>query len=124
MSHLDRDFHSLKRAFPSAGKRHGLVLFANDGYRVMFGACLLVLRRIKTPPPGAGKLNLRPSVRGTMLAFGHLDVAAHKPSSESPVASGLHHKDGVVVARTAAVGECFAGKLNPEIVARHILKDS
>jgi hypothetical protein len=37
LSHLDRDFHSLKRvgrAFPSARKRHGLVLFARDGYRL------------------------------------------------------------------------------------------
>jgi len=73
LSHLDRDFHSLKRvgrAFPSARKRHGLVLFARDGYRDMLGAGLLVVRGIEAPPAGARNVNIRPSVRGTMLAVG------------------------------------------------------
>jgi hypothetical protein len=59
-----------------------------------------------------------------MLTLGHLDVSGDKPRPESPISSGLHHKDREVAARPAAAHECLVGQLNALRVTGIILKRS
>src|SRR6516165_10348348 len=61
---------------PGAGERRSLLLLARDSNRDMLAANDLVIGRIKSVPARARNVDFRPSMRGTVLTFAHLDVAS------------------------------------------------
>src|SRR5262249_1949943 len=61
---------------PGAGERRSLFLLARHGNRDMLAANDLVVGRIKSVPARARNVDFRPSMRGAVLTFAHLDVAS------------------------------------------------
>src|SRR5262245_63110935 len=108
---------------PRAGERRSLFLLARHGNRDMLTASDLVVGWIKSVPARAGNVDFRPSMRGAVLTFAHLDVAGDESRPESPMPRVLHHEHGEVAARSTAecqrlVRQLDSGLLAPGTVER------
>src|SRR5262245_5972197 len=87
---------------PGAGERRSLFLLARHGNRDMLAANDLVVGRIKSVPARAGNVDFRPSMRGAVLTFAHLDVASDESRPEPPMPRAFHHEHREVAARSTA----------------------
>ena len=88
----------------------------------MLGTGEFVIRGIEASPARAGKVNLRLSMGGTVLAFAHLDVAGDKSRTEPPMSGSLHHEHRVVAAGSGTQGERLAGELDTGILAAGVFE--
>src|SRR5262249_60175595 len=66
----------------------------------MLAANDLVVGRIKSVPARARNVDFRPSMRGTVLTFVHLDVASDESCPEPPMPRAFHHEHREVTARS------------------------
>ncbi len=122
---LHGDFHTVKSvwfSFPSAGERGRFFVLAGHGDSHMLEAGAFVVRGIEAAPALAGHVDLRPGVRGAVLAFTHSDVAGDKSRSETPMSRGFHHEDRVVAAGSGAQSERPAGELDAGFLAANVLE--
>src|SRR5262249_30049485 len=83
---------------PGAGERRSLFLLARHGNRDMLAANDLVVGRIKSVPARARNVDFRPSMRGAVLTFAHLDVASDESCPKPPMARAFHHEHREVAA--------------------------
>src|SRR5215469_6576221 len=85
---------------PGAGERRSLFLLARHGNRDMLASNDFVVGRIKSVPARAGNVDFRPSMRGAVLTFAHLDVASDESRPEPPMPRAFHHEHREVAARS------------------------
>jgi hypothetical protein len=107
---------------PGAGERRSLLLLARDGYRDMLAANDLVIGRIKSVPARARNVDFRPSMRGTVLTFAHLDVASDESCPKPPMPRAFHHEHGEVAARSTTECKRFVRQLNARLLAPGIFE--
>src|SRR5262245_61708975 len=107
---------------PGAGERRSLLLFARDSNRDMLAANDLVIGRIKSVPARARNVDFRPSMRGAVLTFAHLDVAGDESRPEPPMPRALHHEHREVAARSTAECQRLVRQLDSGLLAPGIFE--
>src|SRR6516164_9755995 len=107
---------------PGTGERRSLLLLARDSNRDMLAANDLVVSRIKSVPARAGNVDFRPSMRGTVLAFAHLDVASDESRPEPPMPRAFHHEHREVAARSTTERQRLVRQLDSGFLAPGIFE--
>src|SRR5262245_49061560 len=107
---------------PGAGERRSLFLLARHGNRDMLAANELVVGRIKSVPARAGNVDFRPSIRGTVLTFSHLDLAIDEPVPNPPMPRAFHHEHREVAARSTTEHQRLVRQLDSGLLAPGIFE--
>src|SRR5262245_56068495 len=107
---------------PGAGERRSLFLLARHGNRDMLAANDLVVGRIKSVPARARNVDFRPSMRGAVLTFAHLDVASDESCPKPPMARAFHHEHRDVAALSTAVCQHLVLRLDSGLLAPDIFE--
>ena len=81
-----------------------------------------VVGRIKAVPTRARNVDFRPSMRGTVLTFAHLDVASDESRPEPPMPRAFHHEHREVAARSTAERQRLVRQLDSRLLASGILE--
>src|SRR5262249_6032954 len=118
---LHHSIASSARPMPGARERRSLFLLARHGNRDRLTASDLV-GRIKSVPARAGNVDFRPSMRGAVLTFAHLDVAGDESRPEPPMPRALHHEHREVAARSSTEHQRLVRQLDSGFLAPGIFE--
>src|SRR5215831_16075089 len=94
----------------------------NYGNRDMLAANDLVVGWIKSVPARAGNVDFRPSMRGAVLTFAHLDVASDESRPKPPMPRAFHHEHREIAARSTAERQRLVWQLDSGLLAPGIFE--
>src|SRR5215470_7705847 len=107
---------------PGSRVRRSFFLLARHGHRDMLAATDLVVGRIKSVPARGGNVDFRPSMRGAVLTFAHLDVASDESCPKPPMPRAFHHEHREVAARSTTEHQRLVRQLDSGFLAPGIFE--
>ena len=97
-------------------------MLAGHANRDMFGPGKFMVGGIEAAPTRPWNIDLRPGMRGTVLALAHLDIPGDKSGPKTQVPDGLHHEDREIAARPRPQNNRLTGKLDTGFLSSDVFE--